>query len=66
MVLPNPSLIVLIIVSAGRVVKASNRETIKSAMKACNLSFVVRIIIKIIQMTTSREMTIAFMALKMN
>jgi hypothetical protein len=48
------------------VVKASNRETIKSAMKACNLSFVVRIIIKIIQMTTSREMTIAFMALKMN
>jgi hypothetical protein len=63
-VLPNPSLIVFIIVSAGRVVKASNKETIKSAIKACNLSLVVRIIIKIIQITTSRETTIAFMARK--
>jgi hypothetical protein len=63
---PKPSFIVLIIVSAGRVVTASSRETIKRAMKACNLSLVVRIMIRIILNRTRREITTAFMATNMN
>jgi hypothetical protein len=65
-VLPKPSLIVFIIVSGGRVANASNRETIKSAMKACSLSLVVRIIIRIMLISTRREIIAAFMAGKIN
>jgi hypothetical protein len=59
---PKPSLIVFIIVSAGRVVKARSRETINRAIKACNLSLVVRIMISIILIRTRREIIPAFMA----
>jgi hypothetical protein len=55
-------LIVLIIVPAGSVVKARSRETIKREMKACSLSLVVRIIIRIILIRTRSEITAAFMA----
>jgi hypothetical protein len=48
------------------VVTASSRETIKRAMKACSLSLVVRIMIRIILIRTRREITTAFMATNMN
>jgi hypothetical protein len=38
----------------------------KRAIKACNLSLVVRIIIRIIQVTTRSETTIGFMVRKTN
>jgi hypothetical protein len=47
-VLPNPSLIVLTIVLAGRVVNARKRETRNRAINALSFSFEVRIIIAII------------------
>jgi hypothetical protein len=52
---PNPSLMVLIIVSAGRVANASKRETTNRAMKACNLRLEVRITIAIILIMTNME-----------
>jgi hypothetical protein len=66
MVPPKPSLIVLIIVSAGRVVNASTRETTKRAMNACNLSLVVRIMINNILIRTRKVIMAVFIAGKTN
>jgi len=54
-VLPNPSLMVFIIVSAGSVVKARKRDTIKRAINACSLSRDVRIIIARMLIMTRME-----------
>jgi predicted nuclease with TOPRIM domain len=55
-------LIVLTIVSAGRVANASKRETTKRAMKACNLRLEVRITIAIILIMTNMEIKRIFIA----
>jgi len=54
-VFPNPSLIVLTIMFAGKVVKARNRETRKRAIKAFNFNLEVRIIIAAILITASAD-----------
>jgi len=51
-VLPNPSLIVLTIVFAGRVVNARKSETIKRAINAFNFNLEVRITIAIMLIQT--------------
>jgi hypothetical protein len=56
-VFPKPSLIVLTIVFTGRVVKARKRETIKRAIKALSFSLVVRIIMAIMLIPTSIDVT---------
>jgi len=45
------------------VVMASRIETMKREIKACSLNRVVRIITRIMQIRTNREMIAAFMAL---
>jgi len=45
------------------VANASRRDTMKSAIKACNLNLVVRIMIRIIETRTRREIAAALMAL---
>ena len=54
-VLPKPSLIVFITLSAGSVVKARKRETRKRAMKALSFRLEVRTIIATMLIATSNE-----------
>jgi hypothetical protein len=57
MVLPKPSFIVLTIVSGGRVVNARKSETRKRAMNAFNFNLDVRIIIAIMLIITSVDVS---------
>jgi hypothetical protein len=59
---PNPSFIVLIIVSEGKTASAKTTETTKSAMKACSFSDEVRKIIAIMLIITNIDITIMLMA----
>ena len=56
-VFPNPSLIVLTIMFAGRVVNARKSETRKRAINAFNFNLEVRIIIAIMLIPTSVEVS---------
>jgi len=61
MVLPNPALIVLTIVSGGRVVNARKSETRKRAMNAFSFNLDVSIIIAIMLIITSIDVNKIFM-----
>ena len=60
-VLPKPSLIVVITVAAGSVVKARNSETIKRAINAFSLYFDVKTIIAIMLTITNAETAVILM-----
>jgi hypothetical protein len=64
MVLPKPSLIVLIIVFAGSTVNARKRETIKRAMKAFSLSFEVSRMIARILTITRKDKTVILIVMR--